>query len=77
MLQTIRDKITGWVAGLFLGAIAVVFVFWGIDFQSTSASFAAKKASGKLGMDVRRGMTPLQGAPRGHDQRDGWIEMGA
>ncbi|MBM0106143.1 SurA N-terminal domain-containing protein [Steroidobacter sp. S1-65] len=42
MLQTIRDKITGWVAGLFLGAIAIVFVFWGIDFQSTSAAFAAK-----------------------------------
>jgi peptidyl-prolyl cis-trans isomerase D len=42
MLQTIRDKITGWVASLFLGAIAVVFVFWGIDFQSGSASFAAK-----------------------------------
>ncbi|WP_116812534.1 SurA N-terminal domain-containing protein [Steroidobacter cummioxidans] len=42
MLQTIRDKITGWVAGLFLGAIGIVFVFWGIDFQSTAASFAAK-----------------------------------
>src|SRR5687768_18580551 len=42
MLQTIRDKITGWVASLFLGAIAVVFVFWGIDFQSGAASFAAK-----------------------------------
>ncbi|HEY0687147.1 MAG TPA: SurA N-terminal domain-containing protein [Steroidobacter sp.] len=42
MLQTIRDKITGWVAGFFLGAIAIVFVFWGIDFQSASANFAAK-----------------------------------
>lgn len=42
MLQTIRDKITGWVAGLFLGAIGVVFVFWGIDFQSGAAAFAAK-----------------------------------
>lgn len=42
MLQTIRDKITGWVAGLFLGAIAIVFVFWGIDFQSGASSFAAK-----------------------------------
>jgi len=42
MLQTIRDKITGWVAGLFLGAITVVFVFWGIDFQSNAASYAAK-----------------------------------
>jgi peptidyl-prolyl cis-trans isomerase D len=42
MLQTIRDKITGWVATIFLGAIAVVFVFWGIDFQSTVAGYAAK-----------------------------------
>ena len=42
MLQTIRDKITGWVAGIFLGAIAVVFIFWGIDFQSSAGSFAAK-----------------------------------
>ncbi len=42
MLQTIRDKITGWVASLFLGAIAIVFVFWGIDFQSGAASYAAK-----------------------------------
>jgi peptidyl-prolyl cis-trans isomerase D len=42
MLQTIRDKITGWVAALFLGAIAVVFVFWGIDFQSNAANYAVK-----------------------------------
>ncbi len=33
MLQTIRDKISGIVATLFLGTIAVVFVFWGVDFQ--------------------------------------------
>jgi peptidyl-prolyl cis-trans isomerase D len=42
MLQTIRDKITGWVAGIFLGAIAVVFVFWGIDFNSGASNYAAK-----------------------------------
>jgi len=42
MLQTIRDKITGWIAWLFLGAIAVVFVFWGIDFQSGSNTYAVK-----------------------------------
>jgi peptidyl-prolyl cis-trans isomerase D len=42
MLQTIRDKITGIVAILFLGAIAVVFVFWGIDFQSGAQTYAAK-----------------------------------
>ena len=42
MLQTIRDKISGIVATLFLGTIAVVFVFWGVDFQTGSQSFAAK-----------------------------------
>ncbi len=42
MLQKIRDKITGWVAAIFLGAIAVVFVFWGIDFQSATNTYAVK-----------------------------------
>jgi peptidyl-prolyl cis-trans isomerase D len=42
MLQTIRDKITGWVAAFFLGAIGVVFVFWGIDFQSGANTYAVK-----------------------------------
>ncbi|MDY6947501.1 MAG: SurA N-terminal domain-containing protein [Pseudomonadota bacterium] len=42
MLQTIRDKTAGWIAGIFLGAIAIVFVFWGIDFQSGASTYAAK-----------------------------------
>ncbi|MFO1407091.1 MAG: SurA N-terminal domain-containing protein [Steroidobacteraceae bacterium] len=42
MLQQIRDKITGWFATVFLGAIAVVFIFWGIRFESGPASTAAK-----------------------------------
>ncbi len=42
MLQKIRDKISGWVAVLFLGAIAVVFIFWGIRFESSVTSAAAK-----------------------------------
>jgi len=54
MLQTIRDKITGWVAGLFLGAITVVFVFWGIDFQSTGASFAAKVDGERIPVETVR-----------------------
>lgn len=54
MLQTIRDKITGWVASLFLGAIAVVFVFWGIDFQSGSASFAAKVDGERIPVETVR-----------------------
>lgn len=54
MLQTIRDKITGWVASLFLGAIAVVFVFWGIDFQSSAASFAAKVDGERIPVETVR-----------------------
>jgi peptidyl-prolyl cis-trans isomerase D len=42
MLQQIRDKITGWFAWVFLGAIAVVFIFWGIQFESTVTTAAAK-----------------------------------
>ena len=42
MLQKIHEKATGIVAIIFLGAIAVVFVFWGVDFQSSVGNFAAK-----------------------------------
>ena len=42
MLQTIRDKISGIVAMLFLGAIGVVFIFWGIDFKTGAQNYAAK-----------------------------------
>ena len=42
MLQNIRDKITGWVSWFFLGLIAVVFIFWGVDFGTGTASYAAK-----------------------------------
>lgn len=54
MLQTIRDKITGWVAGIFLGAITIVFVFWGIDFQSNSAAFAAKVDGERIPVETVR-----------------------
>lgn len=42
MLQTIHDKITGWVAYVVLGAIALVFVLWGINWSLGAPSFAAK-----------------------------------
>jgi peptidyl-prolyl cis-trans isomerase D len=60
MLQTIRDKITGWVATVFLGAIAVVFVFWGIDFQSSANSYAVKVNGEKV---------PVQTVQRAWQQR--------
>jgi peptidyl-prolyl cis-trans isomerase D len=42
MLQTIHDKITGWVAYVILGAIALVFVLWGINWTLGAPSYAAK-----------------------------------
>jgi peptidyl-prolyl cis-trans isomerase D len=54
MLQTIRDKITGVVAILFLGAIGIVFVFWGIDFQTAAASYAAKVDGQRIPVETVR-----------------------
>jgi peptidyl-prolyl cis-trans isomerase D len=54
MLQTIRDKITGGFAAVFLGAIGVVFVFWGIDFQSQADTFAAEVNGEVIEMDTVR-----------------------
>ncbi|CAN5357697.1 peptidyl-prolyl cis-trans isomerase [soil metagenome] len=41
MLQQIRDRITGWVAGIVLALLAVTFVFWGIDFGTAARDEAA------------------------------------
>jgi peptidyl-prolyl cis-trans isomerase D len=60
MLQKIRDKITGWVAAVFLGAIAVVFIFWGIDFQSGANTYAVKVNGEKV---------PVQTVQRAWQQR--------
>lgn len=54
MLQRIRDRISGWFAALFLGAIAVVFVFWGIQFESTVATAAAKVNGQKIPVETLR-----------------------
>lgn len=54
MLQTIRDKITGWVAGVFIGVIAIVFVFWGVDFQSGTSTYAAKVDGEKIPAETVR-----------------------
>ncbi|NJO13281.1 MAG: hypothetical protein HC872_07265 [Gammaproteobacteria bacterium] len=54
MLQTMRDKITGGFAAVFLGAIGVVFVFWGIDFQSRGDSFAAEVNGEPIQIDTVR-----------------------
>jgi len=54
MLQTIRDKSSGWIAVVFLGAISVVFVFWGVDFQSQGDNFAAKVDGEKIPTETVR-----------------------
>jgi peptidyl-prolyl cis-trans isomerase D len=41
MLQKIRERISGPFAIVFLGAIAIVFIFWGIQFESAATSAAA------------------------------------
>src|ERR1700742_2899175 len=42
MLQTIHDRLKGWVAGVVLGAIGLVFVFWGINWTLSAPTYAAK-----------------------------------
>ena len=69
MLQQIRDKISGWFAIVFLGAIAVVFIFWGIRFESGPSAAAAKVNGESIPVgEVRRAwqirQTELQQATR-------------
>src|SRR5258708_5820419 len=48
MLQKIHDKVSGWFAGLLLGLLAIVFVFWGIDFGFRGMNYAAKVNGDKI-----------------------------
>jgi peptidyl-prolyl cis-trans isomerase D len=54
MLQQIRDKITGWFAIVFLSAIAIVFIFWGIQFESSVNVAAATVNGEKIPVEVVR-----------------------
>jgi hypothetical protein len=55
MLQKIRDRISGWFATVFLSAIAIVFVFWGIKFEGSVSSAAARVNGESVPIDkVRR-----------------------
>lgn len=42
VLQTIHDKITGWIAGVVIALIGVPFIFWGIDIGFGVANYAAR-----------------------------------
>jgi peptidyl-prolyl cis-trans isomerase D len=62
MLQKIRDKITGWFAIVFLAAIAIVFIFWGIQFESSVNVAAATVDGEKIPVEqVRRAWQDRQG----------------
>jgi len=42
MLQSIHDKMTGWLGYALLGAIALVFTLWGINWTLGAPTYAAK-----------------------------------
>ena len=42
MLQSIHDKLKGWLAAVVLSAIGLVFVFWGINWTMSAPNYAAK-----------------------------------
>ena len=77
MLQTIRDKITGGFAAVFLGAIGVVFVFWGIDFQSRADTFAAEVNGEVIQMDTVRRAWQQQQQGKVAAAGPGRLRMGA
>lgn len=55
MLQTIHDKLKGWLAGVVLGIIGLVFVFWGINWTMTAPNYAAKVNGSEVSVnDVRQ-----------------------
>jgi peptidyl-prolyl cis-trans isomerase D len=53
MLQTLREKTTGWVAVLIVGALAIPFAFFGIENYSSSrvADYVAKVGESEIGRD--------------------------
>ena len=42
MLQSFREGVGRWVAGVILGLIAIAFIFWGVDFNLAVPTFAAR-----------------------------------
>jgi peptidyl-prolyl cis-trans isomerase D len=54
MLQSIHDKLKGWLAGVVLGAIGLVFVFWGINWTLTAPTYAAKVNGSEIGANEVR-----------------------
>lgn len=55
MLQTIHDRLKGWLAGVVLGAIGLVFVFWGINWTLSAPNYAAKVNGSEISSNDVRG----------------------
>lgn len=51
MLQQIREKFTGWIALAILGMIGISFVFFGVNTDFTSSSYAAKVDGSEIGIN--------------------------
>lgn len=76
MLQKLRDKTTGWVAGAILAILIVPFAFFGVEnyFTQQASSYVAKVNDTEIGLnefnarfeDFRRQMRQMMG-----DQFDG------
>jgi len=69
MLQTIHDKITGWIAGIVILLIAVPFMFWGIDVGFGAANYAAKVDSDYLPFWRPATKIPLQEVSRAYQNQ--------
>ena len=54
MLQTIHDRLKGWLAGVVLGAIGLVFVFWGINWTMGAPNYAAKVNGSEISVNEVR-----------------------
>ncbi|MEO6064870.1 MAG: SurA N-terminal domain-containing protein, partial [Lysobacterales bacterium] len=56
MLETLRTRTSGWMAGLILGVVTVPFLFFGINnyFSGDSATYVAKVGKAEIGPDQFR-----------------------
>src|SRR5271165_2045726 len=54
MLQKMHDKISGVWAYVILGGMALMFVFWGINWTMTPPSYAAKVNGSEISSGVVR-----------------------
>src|SRR3984957_2352640 len=54
MLQSIHDKLKGWLAGVVLSLIGLVFVFWGINWTLTAPNYAAKVNGSEVSVNEAR-----------------------